>query len=177
LWDMAPGDADAYFGKVLRAAPSGTRLARAQALKTYFEFVELRHKVVIHQMTGRAVECPIDEMNRPRGRRVARLRIPPTVEQVGQLFAGWRGELATCRKFGPTARNYAASRLMSEVGLRINELRHFCASQLYFSGMGLIAIQRNTRACLDSDNNELCACPPNPYRGCLDHRGRPPPRG
>jgi hypothetical protein len=25
LWDMAPGDADAYFGKVLRAAPSGTR--------------------------------------------------------------------------------------------------------------------------------------------------------
>jgi hypothetical protein len=25
---------------VLRAAPSGTRLARAQALKTYFEFVE-----------------------------------------------------------------------------------------------------------------------------------------
>ena len=31
LWDMAPGDADAYFGKVLRAAPSGTRLARAQA--------------------------------------------------------------------------------------------------------------------------------------------------
>jgi integrase/recombinase XerD len=124
LWDMAPGDADAYFGKVLRAAPSGTRLARAQALKTYFEFVELRHKVVIHQMTGRVVECPIDEMNRPRGRRVARLRIPPTAEQVGQLFAGWRGELATCRKFGPTARNYAASRLMSEVGLRINELRH-----------------------------------------------------
>ncbi|MGB6225182.1 MAG: hypothetical protein WBF76_07445, partial [Pseudonocardiaceae bacterium] len=59
LWDMAPGDADAYFGEVLRAAPSGTRLARAQALKTYFEFVGLRHKVEIHQMTGRVVECPI----------------------------------------------------------------------------------------------------------------------
>jgi integrase/recombinase XerD len=124
LWDMVPGDADAYFGTVLRAAPSGTRLARAQALKTYFEFVELRHKVEIHQMTGRVVECPIDEMNRPRGRRVARLRIPPTAEQVGQLFAGWRDELATCRKFGPSARNYAAARLMAEVGLRINELRH-----------------------------------------------------
>jgi hypothetical protein len=67
LWEMQPGDADAYFGTVLRAAPSGTRLARAQALKTYFEFVELRHKVEIHQMTGRVVECPIDEMNRPAG--------------------------------------------------------------------------------------------------------------
>jgi hypothetical protein len=87
-------DADVYFGTVLRVAPSGTRLARAQAVKTYFEFVELRHKVEIHQMTGRVVECPIDEMNRPRGRRAARLRIPPTAEQVGQLFAGgvvsWR---------------------------------------------------------------------------------------
>lgn len=124
LWDMQPGDADTYFGMVLRTASPGTRLARAQALKTYFEFVELRHKVEIHNLTGRVVECPIDELNRPRGRRAARLRIPPTAEQVEQLFAGWRGELTTCRKFGPTARNYAAARLMCEVGLRINELRH-----------------------------------------------------
>ena len=26
LWEMEPPDADAYFGKVLRASPSGTRL-------------------------------------------------------------------------------------------------------------------------------------------------------
>jgi site-specific recombinase XerD len=123
LWEMTPADADTYFGTVLRASPSGTRLGRAQAVKTFFEFVELRHKVEIHNLTGRVVECPIDEMNRPRGRRVARLRIPPSAEQVGQLFTGWRDELATCRKFGPTARNYASARLMSEVGLRINELR------------------------------------------------------
>jgi integrase/recombinase XerD len=124
LWDMDPADADAYFGTVLRAVPPNTRLARAQAIKTYFEFVELRHKVEIHNLTGRIAECPIDEMNRPRGRRKARLRIPPTAEQVGQLFGRWRGELATCRKLGPTARNYAAARLMSEVGLRVNEARH-----------------------------------------------------
>lgn len=35
LWDMEPADADGYFGKVLRGSPSGTRLARAQALTTY----------------------------------------------------------------------------------------------------------------------------------------------
>lgn len=29
----------------------------------------------------------------------------------------------TCRKFGPVARNYAAARLMSKVGLRVNEAR------------------------------------------------------
>ncbi len=72
-------------------------------------------------MTGRIVECPIDEMNRPRGRQQAKLRIPPTAAQVGRLFAGWREELATCRKFAPAARNYTACRLLSEVGLRVNE--------------------------------------------------------
>jgi hypothetical protein len=39
-------------------------------------------------MTGRAVECPTDEMNRPRGRQQARLRIPPAAAQVDRLFAG-----------------------------------------------------------------------------------------
>ncbi|UFR07047.1 hypothetical protein KBP30_40510 [Streptomyces sp. Go40/10] len=36
LWEMDPPDADAYFGKVLRASPSGTRLGRSQTLTTYF---------------------------------------------------------------------------------------------------------------------------------------------
>ncbi len=40
------------------------------------------------------------------------------------MFAGWRQELATCRKFGPAARNYTAARLMAEVGLRVNEASH-----------------------------------------------------
>jgi hypothetical protein len=95
LWEMEPSDADVYFGKVLRSTAKGTRLSRAQALKTFFLFLELRHKVEIHQMTGRVVECPIDEMNRPRGRQQAKLRIPPTAEQITRLFTGWREELAT----------------------------------------------------------------------------------
>ena len=121
LWTMQPADADAYFGQVLRGAARGTRLARAQALKTYFLFLELRHKVEIHQMTGHVVACPVDEVNRPRGGQDAALRIPPSQAQVGMLFAGWRGELAECRKFAPAARNYAAAKLMAEVGLRVNE--------------------------------------------------------
>jgi site-specific recombinase XerD len=123
LWEMEPPDADSYFGQALRGASSGTRLARSQALSVYFAFLELRHKVELHAMTGRVVECPLDEMNRPRGRKDAKLRIPPSEAQVGALFTGWSGDLATCRKFAPTARNYTAARLMAEVGLRINEAR------------------------------------------------------
>ena len=37
---------------------------------------------------------------------------------------GWRAELATCRKFAPAARSYAAARLMAETGLRVNEASH-----------------------------------------------------
>ncbi|MER5916433.1 hypothetical protein ABT124_40105 [Streptomyces sp. NPDC001982] len=121
LWEMEPADTDVYFGKVLRGSPSGTRLARAQALTTYFLFLELRHKVEIHRMTSRVVECPIDEMNRPRGSKDAALRIPLTEPEVKTLFTGWGGELATCRKFAPTARNYTATKLMSQVGRRVSE--------------------------------------------------------
>lgn len=88
LWEMEPPDADAYFGKVLRASPSGTRLGRSQALTTYFLFLELRHKAEIHRMTGRVIECPIDEMIRPRGAKDAALRIPPSGPEGKALFAG-----------------------------------------------------------------------------------------
>jgi integrase/recombinase XerD len=71
----------------------------------------------------RVAECPLDEMNRPRASVDPQLRVPSAEEETEQLFAGWRGELATCRKFAPGARNYAAARLEADVGLRVNEAR------------------------------------------------------
>jgi integrase/recombinase XerD len=123
LWEIQPADADVYFGKVLRDAKSSTRTGRAAALTVYFQFLELRHKIDLHNMTGRVVECPLDEINRPRASVDPQLRIPPTADEVEQLFAGWREELVTCRKFAPAARNYAVARLAADVGLRINEAR------------------------------------------------------
>ncbi|WP_433337591.1 hypothetical protein [Spirillospora sp. CA-294931] len=41
LWETEPADADAYFEKVLRSTAKGRRLSRAQALKTFFLFLEL----------------------------------------------------------------------------------------------------------------------------------------
>ncbi|MFF5277208.1 tyrosine-type recombinase/integrase [Streptomyces sp. NPDC000133] len=123
LWEMRPADADTYFGKVLRNAKPSTRTGRAAALTVFFRYLELRHKVELHNITGLVVECPLDEMNRPRTSADPQLRIPPTEAEVEELFAGWRDELATCRKFGPAARNYAVARLASDVGLRINEAR------------------------------------------------------
>lgn len=55
LWEMQPADADAYFGKLLRDASPSTRTGRAAALTVYFDFLELRHKVEIYNLTGRVV--------------------------------------------------------------------------------------------------------------------------
>ena len=123
LWEMQPSDADRYFGQALREASSATRIARSGALRVYFEFLELRHKVELHAMTGRVLECPVDEMNRPRGRKEARLRIPPRAEELAGFYVRWAEDLGDCRKFAPSARNYAAAKLMSGVGLRVNETR------------------------------------------------------
>ncbi|MGH3820417.1 MAG: site-specific integrase, partial [Pseudonocardiaceae bacterium] len=66
LWEMRLTDADAYFGKILRDAKPATRTGRAGARAVFFEFLALRHTVELHNLTGRVVECPLDEMNRPR---------------------------------------------------------------------------------------------------------------
>jgi len=99
------------------------RAARAAALTVFLQFLELRHKVELHNLTGRMVECPLDELNRPRASVDPQLRIPPTEAEIEQLFAGWRTEPVTCRKFAPPARNDAAARLAADVGLRIADQR------------------------------------------------------
>ena len=76
LWEMQPDDADAYFGRVLRDARPSTRTGRAAALTVYFQFLELRHKIELHNLTGRVIECPLDEMNRPRASAGPQLRVP-----------------------------------------------------------------------------------------------------
>lgn len=46
------------------------------------DFLELRDKADIYQLTGSVVERPLDEVNTPRGRTDIQLRIPPTDAEV-----------------------------------------------------------------------------------------------
>ncbi len=120
---MRPEDADAYFGRVLRNAKPSTRTGRAAALAVYFQFLELRHKAEIYNLTGRVAECPLDEMNRPRASVDPQLRVPPAEAEIERLFAEWPGGAGHMPKFAPAARNYAAARLDADLGLRVNEVR------------------------------------------------------
>lgn len=124
LWTMQPADADRFFGQALRTAAPNTKSGKASSLAIFFRYLELRHKVEVYHRTGHVVECPLDELNRPAGDADVPLRVPPAAAEIQALFAGWRAELVTCRKYATAARNYAAARLMAQVGLRINELIH-----------------------------------------------------
>ena len=54
---------------------------------------------------------------------VPELCVPPDEAEIERLFAGWREELATRRKFVPAARRYAAARREADAGLPVNEIR------------------------------------------------------
>jgi hypothetical protein len=57
---------------VLRDVKPSTRTGLAAALTVCFQLLELRNKIEIYNLTGRAAECPVDEMNQPRARGSAR---------------------------------------------------------------------------------------------------------
>ena len=53
---------------------------------------------------------------------VSRSLTPPTASEMATLFAGWEAELNPRKWFPRNARNFAAAKLMSQIGLRINEV-------------------------------------------------------
>ncbi|MFG2843956.1 tyrosine-type recombinase/integrase [Kitasatospora sp. NPDC048296] len=121
LWTARPDDADRFLGERCRDQAHSTVSGKAFGISVFFEFLELRHEAEIHALTGDLVQCPIDEMNRPRDGWRLNIRIPPTDAEIDQFFSGWRDHVATTRKFLPDARNYTAARLWSQIGLRIGE--------------------------------------------------------
>ena len=103
----------------------------------------MRYKLAIQAATGFVVECPLDEINRPRGGIGTRIRIPPSSREISQLFGGWQGELTSIRKYAPSARNYTACRLSSLIGPRVSELSLLRMGDLRWDlgrfGQGLVA--------------------------------------
>lgn len=121
LWTARPDDVDRFLGGWCSGQAHSTLSSKAFGISVFFEFLELRHKAEIYTLTGEAVQCPVDDMNRPRSGWALNIRIPPTDAEVARLFDGWRDYLGDCRKYLPNARNYAAARMWSSIGLRIGE--------------------------------------------------------
>jgi integrase/recombinase XerC len=122
LWTASCGDADKFLTDQRRAGRTpSTRATKAVMLAQFFEFVISRFQGDIAALTGHVVDQPIDEFNKPPGFVVPRVRVPPSDEEVEELFASWRDALPDVRKYLPAARDYFAASLWRRLGLRINE--------------------------------------------------------
>jgi integrase/recombinase XerC len=122
LWTATCAAADGFLTEQRRVgrAPS-TRATKASMVAQFFDFVISRYQGDIAALTGHVVEQPIDEFNKPPGFALARVRVPPSDEEVEELFANWRAFLPDVRKYLPAARDYFAASLWRRLGLRINE--------------------------------------------------------
>ena len=94
---------------------------KAWSLARFYDFLLLRYEGDIQRLTGHAVIQVIDEFNRPAKADYGVMRVPPSEQEVEELFAAWRAWLPSARKYLPAARDYLAASLWRRAGLRIRE--------------------------------------------------------
>ncbi|GAB4100830.1 tyrosine-type recombinase/integrase [Sinomonas halotolerans] len=124
VWTAQPGDVDGFLRRERKekGLAHSTVHGKAGTLARFFDFLVGRYQGEIHRLTGQVVARPVDEFNRPvKAAYGGRIRIPPSGDEVGLLFEGWRRSLPEARKYLPSARDYLAASLWRRVGLRINE--------------------------------------------------------
>lgn len=124
VWMAEPSDADAYLLWLRRdrGLARSTVKSRSWVVGRFFDFLIIRYQGDIHALFGRVLVQPIDEFNKPTNvARPGSVRVPPTLDEVNLLFAGWREALPEARKFLPAARDYVTASLWRRLGLRINE--------------------------------------------------------
>ena len=94
-----------------------------QAFKGFHRFLEARKAAEIEAVFGVRLVCPVDEFNASRhvGDDSPALLPPPTPERVEEFFEFLKGRIATARKYGPAARDYALFRTLYHAGLRAEE--------------------------------------------------------
>src|SRR5664279_1450049 len=93
-----------------------------------------RKAVEIEAVFGVRLVCPVDEFNASRhvGDDSPALLPPPTPERVSEFFDFLKVRIATARKYGPAARDYALFRTLYHAGLRADEAAQLERPDVHF---------------------------------------------
>jgi len=134
-WEVTVEDVDQMVA-VLAAdglRPS-TRRGYVQAFKGFHRFLQSRKAVQIDALFGVRLVSPVDEFNASRhvSDDSPLLLPPPTVERVDEFFEFLKARIATARKYGPAARDYAMFRTLYHVGLRADECAMLEQADVHF---------------------------------------------
>ena len=123
-WEVVAEDIDRVVG-TLAAGGLAAVDARGyvQAFKGFHQFLVARKAAEIEAAFGVRLACPVDEFNASRhvGDDSPAQLPPPSAARLEGFFAFLRGRIATARKYGPAARDYALFRTLYHAGLRADE--------------------------------------------------------
>lgn len=134
-WEVTAEDIDRVVGDLAVAGrASSTRREYVQIFKGFHRFLQVRKASEIEANFGVRLVCPVDEFNASRhvGDDSPALAVPPTPERVEAFFEFLKARIATARKYGPAARDYALFRTVYHAGLRSEESSLLEIADLHF---------------------------------------------
>lgn len=120
-WEVTATDVDRVVGALAASGRAvSTRRNYVQVFKGFHRFLEVRKAAEIEAAFGVRLGCPLDEFNGARhvGDDTPAADPPPMPERVAAFFEFLKGRVATARKYGPAARDYALFRTLYHAGLR-----------------------------------------------------------
>jgi DNA-binding Xre family transcriptional regulator len=134
-WEATADDIDRVAGALAASGlAASTRRGYVQAFKGFHRFLAARKAAEIEAAFGIRIECPVDEFNASRhvGDDSPAQLPPPSPARLEGFFAFLRGRIATARKYGPAARDYALFRTLYHAGLRADEASMLDRPDLHF---------------------------------------------
>jgi integrase/recombinase XerD len=135
VWEVTAADVDRVVGELASSGRAvSTRRNYVQVFKGFHRFLEVRKGAEIEAAFGVWLACPLDEFN--AARHVAddspAADPPPAPERVAAFFEFLKARIATARKYGPAARDYALFRTLYHAGLRSEEVVMLDRSDVHF---------------------------------------------
>ncbi|QTJ70678.1 site-specific integrase (plasmid) [Rhodococcus sp. ZPP] len=125
VWEVTAADVDRVVGELASSGRAvSTRRNYLQVFKGFHRFLEVRKAAEIEAAFGVRLACPLDEFNAARhvSDDAPAAEAPPAPERVAAFFEFLKARIATARKYGPAARDYALFRTLYHAGLRAEEV-------------------------------------------------------
>jgi integrase/recombinase XerD len=135
VWEVTAADVDRVVGELASLGRAvSTRRNYVQVFKGFHRFLEVRRAAEIEAAFGVRLACPLDEFNAARhvGDDSPSVDAPPTPGRVAAFFDFLKTRIASSRKYGPAARDYALFRVLYHAGLRSEEVVMLDRSDVHF---------------------------------------------
>lgn len=135
-WEVTAAGVDRVVGELASSGRAvSTRRNYLQVFRGFHRFLEVRKAGEIEAAFGVRLSCPVDEFNSARhiSDDSPAQDPPPVPERVAEFFGFLRDRVATARKYGPAARDYALFRTLYHAGIRCEEAVLLDAADAHFS--------------------------------------------